>query len=141
MQDIDIINKIMELAELSKKTGDVPIGAIVVKDNIIIGEGFNTREKDQNILGHAEINAIREASVKLNNWNLSGCDLYVTLKPCEMCMQIIKQSRLNNVFYLLDKPDNKKEYNKTSIVKLSNLDNEKKYAKILGDFFANLREK
>lgn len=120
---------------------DVPIGAIIVKDGKIISSGYNTREKDQNVLGHAEINAIIDAQKKLNNWNLNGCDLYVSLKPCSMCSEIIKQSRISNVYYLVDKSEEKKEFYKTNFNKINNHLKEQEYLSILSNFFKELREK
>ena len=104
----DNIDFIIKESLISLDYKDVPIGAIIVKDGKIISSAYNTREKDQNVLGHAEINAIIDAQKKLNNWNLNGCDLYVSLKPCSMCSEIIKQSRISNVYYLVDKPEEKK---------------------------------
>ncbi len=133
-----------EIIKLSKKSlryGDVPIGAIIVKDGVIIGKGYNTREKRESVLGHAEINAINMASKKLNNWNLNGSDLYVTLKPCSMCMEVIKQSRITNVYYLLDKLSTKHEFDQTIIKKYENDEMSKIYLEILQSFFKNLREK
>lgn len=131
----------ISLAYKSIENGDVPIGAIIKKDDEVIGIGYNTRERDNNVLGHAEINAINDAQRKLNNWNLNGCKLYVTLKPCSMCMEIIKQARIDDVYYLLDKPDFKHEYNKTKFIKIDNISEEEKYASILKDFFKKMREK
>ncbi len=137
----EFLNILIENANKSLEYGDVPVGAIIVKDGKILSTGCNTREKEQNILGHAEINAIIAAQKKLNNWNLSGCDLYVTLIPCSMCMGIIKQSRIDNVYYILDKPTSKKEFSQTKLVKLEEDVCETKYSEILSDFFKKLREK
>lgn len=139
--DTEIFNVLMENTNKSLKNGDVPVGAVIVKAGKIIASGFNTREKDQNVLGHAEINVILEAQKILNNWNLSGCDLYVTLAPCSMCQEVIKQSRLSNVYYLLDKPTFKKEFNKTNLQKINAIIYETKYGSMLSNFFKNLREK
>lgn len=136
----DIIDKLMVLADKSLETEDVPIGAVIVKDGIIIAEGYNTREKNQSVLGHAEINAILVASNYLDNWNLSGCSLYVTLKPCSMCMEVIKQSRIDNVYYLLDKPASKKEFNGTIFYKIDDTSIESEYQKLLNNFFGKLRK-
>ncbi len=135
------IDKMIEKSKLSLDSMDVPIGAIIVKDGVLVSSGFNTREKDQNVLGHAEINCILKAQEKLNNWNLSGCDMYVTLKPCSMCTEIIKQSRINNVYYLLDKPEEKKDFYKTRFEKLNEKNKEQEYLEILSNFFKELREK
>lgn len=131
-----------ELIKLSKKSlryGDVPVGAIIVKDGKIISKSYNTREKKKLVINHAEINAILKANKKLKNKFLYGCDLFVTLKPCSMCENIIKQSRINNVFYMIDKPLNKKEYNRTTINKIDNDLNEK-YASLIQQFFNKIRK-
>ena len=139
--DTEIFNILMENTNKSLENNDVPVGAVIVKDGKVLAFGYNTREKDQNVLGHAEINAILEAQKILNNWNLSGCDLYVTLVPCSMCLEIIKQSRIDNIYYLLDKTASKKEFYKTKMQKINDASYENKYADILSDFFKKLREK
>ena len=96
----ELIDKIIDNSKCSLSSLDVPVGAIIIKDGIIIGSGYNTKEKNQNVLEHAEINAIREAQKNFNNWNLNGSDMYVTLNPCSMCMEVIKQARISNVYYL-----------------------------------------
>ena len=139
--DSEIFNILMENANKSLENNDVPVGAVIVKDGKVLAFGYNTREKDQNVLGHAEINTILEAQRFLNNWNLSGCDMYVTLVPCSMCLEIIKQSRIDNIYYLLDKPASKKEFYKTKMQKINDANYENKYADILSYFFKKLREK
>lgn len=138
---LEYFEYILKLANNSLVTDDIPVGAIIVKNNEIIGEGWNTREKDNFILGHAEINAIKMASNYLNSWNLFDCELYVTLKPCSMCLEAIKQSRIKNVYYLLEKPSNKREFSKT-LVNCINIDPLRiNYERKLSDFFKKLREK
>ena len=139
--DSEIFNILMENANKSLENNDVPVVAVIVKDGKVLAFGYNTREKDQNVLGHAEINTILEAQRFLNNWNLSGCDMYVTLVPCSMCLEIIKQSRIDNIYYLLDKPASKKEFYKTKMKKINDANYENKYADILSYFFKKLREK
>ena len=138
---INYNKEIIKLAKKSLDNCDVPVGAIIVYNNKIIGKGYNSREKNQNILGHAEINAVKKASKYLNNWNLSGCTMYVALKPCNMCMEIIKQSRIDNVYYLLDKPVSKKEFAKTKLELIDNENYKRLYSDILSNFFVKLREK
>ena len=135
MNNIDII---IEESKLSLNSRDVPIGAIIVKDGVLISSACNTREKDQNVLGHAEINCILKAQKNLKNWNLNGCDMYVSLKPCSMCAEIIKQSRIDNVYY---KPDEKKDFYKTKFEKINKKNEEQEYLDILSNFFKELREK
>ncbi len=78
---------------------EVPIGAVIVKDGIIIAKGHNTREIQESVIGHAEINAIQEACRKLGTWRLTECDMYVTIEPCPMCAGAIFQSRLRAVYF------------------------------------------
>ena len=118
--DKDLIDKIIDNSKCSLSSFDVPVGALIIKDGVIIASGYNTREKNQNVLEHAEINAIREAQKIFNNWNLNGCDMYVTLKPCSMCMEVIKQARISNVYFLAEKPSSKVEFNRTNLVKINN---------------------
>lgn len=96
-------NKYMNLAiEEAKKalvSGDIPVGAVIVKDNIVIAKGHNTRENTMNSLAHAEIIAINEACRKLNNWRLDECEMYVTLEPCPMCCGAILQARIKSVYF------------------------------------------
>ncbi len=139
--DKDLIDKIIDNSKCSLSSFDVPVGALIIKDGVIIASGYNTREKNQNVLEHAEINAIREAQKIFNNWNLNGCDMYVTLKPCSMCMEVIKQARISNVYFLAEKSSSKVEFNRTNLVKINNDSKEKEYLEILSDFFKKLREK
>ena len=79
--------------------GDVPVGAAVVKDGLVIARGWNARERDGDPTAHAEIVAIRRAAKKLGSWRLSGCTLYVTLEPCAMCAGAMVLARLPRLVY------------------------------------------
>lgn len=98
-----MFNKYMEIAlnEAKKalQKGEIPVGAVIVKDNIVIAKAYNTREKDKNTLAHAEVNAINQACEYLNNWRLDECDMYVTMEPCPMCCGAILQARIKNVYF------------------------------------------
>lgn len=95
--------KYMELAirEAKKayKNGDVPIGAIIIKNNKIISKAFNKKQKNRNAIEHAEIIAIEKACKKLKSWHLEECTLYTTVEPCMMCCGAIIQSRITNLVY------------------------------------------
>ena len=84
-------------AESALSRGDVPVGAVIVKDNAVIASGSDTKISDPT--EHAEIIAIRSCSHKLGSWNLSGCTLYVTLEPCPMCAGACVNARLSRVVY------------------------------------------
>jgi len=87
------------LAKEAAAAGEVPVGAVVVKDNAIIGRGYNKRETKKDAMSHAETEAISDACRNTGKWRLSGCDLYVTLEPCPMCAGAILGSRIENVYY------------------------------------------
>ena len=89
----------IEQAKLAGSIDEVPIGAVVVKDDEIVGVGFNKRETGKNALYHAEIEAIDNACKKLGGWRLWQCEMYVTLEPCPMCAGAIINSRLKRVVY------------------------------------------
>lgn len=93
------MQRAIELARLSALEGEVPVGAVVVKDKEIIGEGRNRREFGKNALYHAELEAIDSACKRLGGWRLWQCDLYVTLEPCPMCAGAIINSRIKTVYF------------------------------------------
>ena len=86
-------------AKKSLLCGDVPVGAVIVKDGAVIAKAHNLREKSKNSLCHAEIIAINTACGVLSNWRLCDCDMYVTLEPCPMCTGAILQSRIRNLYF------------------------------------------
>ena len=137
------MNKIVdELLKLSKKAyeqNEVPISAVVVDESMnIIGKGYNQRIKLNDITAHAEVLALKEAANKLGDWRLSNCDLYVTLEPCNMCKEIIKEARIKNVYYLVKKDENKLGFYKTnmrSIDTSTSIDKIEEYKQQLRSFF------
>jgi tRNA(adenine34) deaminase len=86
-------------ARLAEAVGEVPIGAVIVRDGVIVGAGYNLRETLRDPTAHAEMIAIKQASEALQAWRLLGCTMYVTLEPCPMCAGAILQSRLERVVY------------------------------------------
>lgn len=87
----------LELAQMAADEGEVPVGAVVVQGDRVVGTGRNRREIGKNALAHAEIEAINEACQTLGGWRLSGCTLYVTLEPCPMCAGAIINARIDRV--------------------------------------------
>jgi tRNA(adenine34) deaminase len=79
--------------------GDVPIGAVIVRDGEVIGRGHNRREADQDPLAHAEVLAIRQAAERVGSWRLTGCTMYVTLEPCAMCAGALVNSRVERLVW------------------------------------------
>ena len=89
----------LELAERARALGEVPVGAVLVFDGELVAEGWNTREKDRDPTGHAELMALRLGGKKLDRWRLNGCTLYVTLEPCPMCAPALAQAQLDRVVF------------------------------------------
>ena len=89
----------LELAAEAAAEGEVPVGAVIVREGAVVGVGRNRRERARNALAHAEIEAIADACRRLGGWRLFGSTLYVTLEPCPMCSGAIINSRLKRVVY------------------------------------------
>ena len=89
----------LELARQAAEAGEVPVGAVVVKDNQVIGRGFNQPIVSHDPTAHAEIMALRDAAQHLNNYRMTNCDLYVTLEPCCMCVGAIMHARIARVVF------------------------------------------
>lgn len=88
----------LEQARIAFDKGEVPVGAVIVKDGQIIAAAHNLKESLKDVTAHAEILAIRKAESLLNNWRLTGCSMYVTLEPCAMCASAIAQSRISSLY-------------------------------------------
>lgn len=97
--DIYFMKMALREAQKAYDKNEVPIGAIIVKDNKIIGKGYNLKETKNNPLKHAELIAIEKATKKINNWRLIDCTIYITMFPCPMCASAINQSRISKIVY------------------------------------------
>jgi tRNA(adenine34) deaminase len=97
--DHEFMREALGLAAEAAVAGEVPVGAVVVKDGTVIGRGSNRPIGSRDPTAHAEIVALREAAAKLGNYRLPGCDLYVTLEPCAMCVGAMVHARLRRVVY------------------------------------------
>ena len=100
----DPMRRALDLARTAAERGEVPVGAVVVKDGAIVGEGYNRPRESHDPTAHAEIVAIRAAAATLGNERLDGCDLYVTLEPCAMCAGAIAHARIARLYYGADDP-------------------------------------
>ena len=130
------INILKKMNKIAANNGDVPVSCIIIKDNVIISKAYNMREKYKNPILHAEFIAIKKAAKKLNRWNLSDCTLISTLKPCNMCTEIIKESKIKNIYYILDK---NKVVNNKIIVKKIECKEKEYFEKEIRSFFVNKR--
>ena len=99
MIDEEFMNIALLNAGKAAALGEVPVGAVIVKDGKVISEGYNEREEKRDISSHAEIEAIKKAEQTLGRWTLEGCVIYVTLEPCLMCAGAIEQARLSRLVY------------------------------------------
>lgn len=95
----EYMQEALKLAKFSYNENEIPVGAVIVKDNKIISYGRNKREQKNNALYHAEIEAINNACKHLNSWRLNDCDIYVTLEPCIMCTGAIINSRIRKIYF------------------------------------------
>lgn len=118
------------------KHNEVPVSCIITKDDKIISKAYNNKITKHDPTAHAEIIAIRKAAKKLKTWNLNECRLYVTLYPCKMCLDVINEARIKEVYYILD---NEKEINNN--VKITKINSEKNeyFQEELKGFFKNKR--
>jgi len=94
----------MNMAKLAFDNDEVPVGAIVVNNEKIIGRGFNQVIAKNSVSSHAEINAINEASQFIKNYRLKGCDIFVTLEPCHMCAKAIVDARIDTLYFGANEP-------------------------------------
>ena len=98
MQHEDFMREALAEARIAYEMGEVPVGAVVVQDGVIVGRGHNTTETAKDPSCHAEMNAIREASKALGGWRLPRCTMYVTVEPCSMCSGAIVLARIEELF-------------------------------------------
>ena len=147
--DVRFMDEALALAKEAAIEGEVPVGAVIVRNGEIIARGRNRREVSKNALSHAEIEAINNACNMLGGWRLWECDIYVTLEPCPMCSGAIINARIPNVYF--------GAYDKNfgccgSTVNILELENsfhphyeggimEEECSSIITEFFKKLREK
>lgn len=149
MDKFDFMRLALEQAKLSSDEGEVPVGAVIVRNGEVVSYGRNRREKEKNALCHAEIEAIDNACKALGGWRLWECEMFVTLEPCPMCAGAIINSRLKKVTYgakdrkngavesvteMFDLPFTHKPETEGGVL-------EEECSNMLSGFFKNLREK
>lgn len=99
MPDEAFMREALRLAALAERDGEVPVGAVVVRDGVVVGRGYNRPIGSHDPTAHAEIAALRDAAGRLGNYRLPGCELYVTLEPCAMCAGAIMHARISRVVF------------------------------------------
>lgn len=137
-------------AEKSAALDEVPVGAVIVKDNKIIAKGHNSREKTNDPTSHAEIVAIRKACKKLNSWRLEGCSIYVTIEPCAMCAGTLLWTRIDRIVFGANDPKGGALGSSFELFRVKNINHhpeitkgvlEDKCGSLISDFFKKKRQK
>lgn len=149
-EHIKFMQEAILLAQQAAAIGEIPVGAVVVHNGRIIGRGQNSRETQQNVAGHAELNALQEACQTLGSWRLDNCDLYVTLEPCLMCAGAIQNARIRTLYYGAPDPKGGACGTKWQALRLPDLNHEvaivgglleAECAGALKEFFRDLRQR
>ena len=134
-----IINELYKYALKAYKQSEIPVSAIIVKNNKIIAKAYNKKNINNNALLHAEIICLQKAYKKLKRWNLNDCEMYVSLEPCKMSKELIQNSRISKVFYVLPQGKVCNYYNKTEYEQMF-LSDEDNFKNLLQNFFKNIRK-
>lgn len=148
MKEEKFMQKALDLAKISYKNGDIPVGCVIVKDGKIIGQGYNQKEKKNDASMHAEMFALKDACKNLSSYHLEDCQMYVSLEPCAMCAGAIINFRLEKVYIATE---NKRfgccgskinlldyGFNHTCQVEFGLLKDQA--SKLISDFFAEIRK-
>ena len=146
---MEFMNEALKLAQKAYKQGEVPIGAIIVRNGKIIAKAYNNRERTQQAINHAEILAIKKACKKLKSWRLDDCEMYVTLEPCAMCAGAILNARLKIIHIACADPSHGAVVSKYSLLTDGTLNHkaeiilgeyETEAKQLIQTFFKNLRK-
>ena len=144
MKNIEYMNRAYGLSQEALLRNEIPIGAVIVLNGEIVGTGYNKREETLDISSHAEINAIRDAAQTLGRWNLSDCEIYITIEPCIMCYGAIEQSKIKKMYIGAKQLDFKQMSYRSRINKVNIEVNEEmlddKYLESIKTFFKEKRK-
>lgn len=147
--NMNYMEEAIKLAQKAYDKGEVPIGALIVRDGKIIARAYNNRERSQQAINHAEIIAIKKACKKLHSWRLNDCEMYVTLEPCSMCAGAILNARLKSVHIACADETHGAVVSKYSLLSDGTLNHkteivvgecEKQSKQLIQTFFKNLRK-
>ena len=132
------MNIAIKEAKKAYKYKEVPVGAVIVRNNKVIAKAYNKKERTKNVTKHAEIIAISKACKKLKNWRLENCEIYVTMEPCMMCSGAIEQSKIKKIVYGV-KNENFGSISKLKNVKIISQVCEKECKQLVQSFFKKRR--
>lgn len=136
---MNFMNEAFKLALKALKNNDIPVGCIIVKNNKIISKGYNKKNVNNNATLHAEIVAISKACKKLKTFNLSDCELYVTLEPCNMCYYAIAEAKIKIVHYILNSNYKETQINFSKKIECKKVNDVNNYLLLLQKFFKDRR--
>ena len=136
--DVYYMNRAYKEAMKAYDKDEIPIGVVIVKEGKIISQAHNLRDSKQIVTKHAEIIAIEKANKKENNWRLIDCTLYTTLEPCDMCSEVIKESKIEKVVYAAK---NQNKSHKKEYIQINNKETINKCEQIIKNKFVELRNK
>lgn len=132
-----ILNALIRETNKAIIKDEVPVGCVITKKSKIISRGYNQKISKNDPTAHAEIVAIKKACKKIGSWNLNDCELYVTLKPCDMCLSVINEARIKKIYYIVD---NIKNVNNNMIItKINNRKYEEFFSNTISTFFKKKR--
>ena len=149
-EDLKFMKLALGLAKKAELKNEVPVGALIVRNGEIIGQGMNTSISDHDPTSHAEINAIREAAKAIKNYRLKDCTIYVTLEPCAMCVGAIQHARIEKIIYGAPDPKTGACGSMIDLISVKEINHhaeaiggilEKECGQILKDFFLSKRKK
>jgi len=149
-EDLKFMKLALGLAKKAELKNEVPVGALIVQNGEIIGQGMNTSISDHDPTSHAEINAIREAAKAIKNYRLKDCAIYVTLEPCAMCVGAIQHARIEKIIYGAPDPKTGACGSMIDLISVKEINHhaeaiggilEKECGQILKDFFLSKRKK
>ena len=149
-EDLKFMKLALGLAKKAELKNEVPVGALIVQNGEIIGQGMNTSISDHDPTSHAEINAIREAAKSIKNYRLKDCAIYVTLEPCAMCVGAIQHARIEKIIYGAPDPKTGACGSMIDLISVKEINHhaeaiggilEKECGQILKDFFLSKRKK
>jgi tRNA(adenine34) deaminase len=149
-EDLKFMKLALGLAKKAELKNEVPVGALIVRNGEIIGQGMNTSISDHDPTSHAEINAIRKAAKAIKNYRLKDCAIYVTLEPCAMCVGAIQHARIEKIIYGAPDPKTGACGSMIDLISVKEINHhaeaiggilEKECGQILKDFFLSKRKK
>ena len=134
------INKTLwKEANKAYRKNEIPVGCVITQNGRIIARAHNNKQSMHDVTGHAEIIAIKKASQKVKDWRLENCELYVTLEPCNMCKEVIRQSRIKKVNYILASKFNNEDNKQIKYIQCDNCDLKNNINELMKSFFSSKR--